>query len=128
MCSMLHNRYTKIKSCVSSKKDNVSQEITILQQLGVHRKEDKDHVPEYLKYHDEDHMYFPCAEPVDIAINKKVNDTILSQEGLDVLTAVVESLHSNPNLHSLLLIAAIAKVLRFENLSCTAVDTVFKRW
>ena len=42
------------------------------------------------------------------------------------MTAVVESLHSDPNLHSLFLIAAFAKVPRFENLSCTAVDTVFK--
>jgi len=39
---------------------------------------------------------------------------------------VVESLHSDPNLHSLFLIAAVAKVPRFENLSCAAVDMVFK--
>ena len=58
MCSMLPKRYTKIKSCSLSQKDKVSQEITILQQLSVHRKENKDHVPEYLKYRDEDHMYF----------------------------------------------------------------------
>ena len=94
MCSTLHNRYTKIKNCASSQKDKVLQEITILQQFSVHRKEDKDHVPEYLKYRDEDHIYFPCTEllpilkAVDTATGKKVNDTTLRQEGSDVLTAV----------------------------------------
>jgi len=94
MCSTLHNRYTKIKNCASSQKDKVLQEITILQQFSVHRKEDKDHVPEYLKYRDEDHIYFPCTEllpflkAVDTATSKKLNDTTLRQEGSDVLTAV----------------------------------------
>jgi len=132
ICSMLHGRYTKIKSCSLNQKEKVSQEITILQQISVHKKEDKDHVPDYLKYRDEGHMYFPCTEllsflkAVDTATMKKVNDANFSQDGSDILTTVVESLHSDPNLHSLFLIAAVAKVPRFENLSCAAVDMVFK--
>jgi len=47
MCSMLHSRYTKIRRCSLNQKKKVSQEITILQQLSVHKKEDKDHVPDY---------------------------------------------------------------------------------
>ena len=58
MCSMLHDRYTKIKNCALNQKDKVLQEITILQQLIVHHKEDKDHVSGHLKYHDQDHLYF----------------------------------------------------------------------
>ena len=96
MRSMLHNRYTKIKSCPLNQKDIVSQEITVLQQLSVHKKEDKDHVPDYLKYHDEGHMYFPCVEllpflkAVDIATKKEINNTTFSQQGSDMLTTNLE--------------------------------------
>jgi len=126
MCSMLHNKCAKIKNCVLSQKDKVSQEITVLQQLGVHQKEDK---AGYLKYCDEGHKYFPCTKllpflkAVDIAISKKVNDATLRQEGSDVLTAVVESVHSDQNLHSLFVTATVSKVPR---LSFTAVDIVYK--
>ena len=109
ICNMLHSRYTKLKVCSFNQKEKVSQEITILQQLSVHKTEDKDHVPDYLKYRDEGYMYFPCTEllpflrAVDIATTKKVNDANFSQDGSDILIAVVESLHSDPNIHSLFL-------------------------
>ena len=132
ICSMLHSRYAKIKSCSLNQKEQVSQQITILQQLSVHKTEDKDHVPDYLKYRDEGFMYFPCREllpflrTVDTATTKKVNDANFSLEGADILTVVVESLHSDPNIHSLFLTAAVDKVPRFDDISCAAVDSVFQ--
>ena len=56
ICNMLHSRYTKIKVCSFNQKEKVSQEISILQQLSVHKTEDKDHVPDYLKYRDEGYI------------------------------------------------------------------------
>ena len=46
MRNVLHSRYTKIKSCPLNQKDRASQEIIVLQQISVHKKEDKDHVPD----------------------------------------------------------------------------------
>ena len=74
MSNMLHSKYTKIKSCPLNEEYRFSQEITVLQQISIHKKEDKDHIPGYLKYRDEGYMYFPCVEQlpflkaVDVAI------------------------------------------------------------
>ena len=84
MSNMLHSKYTKIKSCPLNQEDRVSQEITVLQQISIHKKEDKDHMPGYLKYRDEGYMYFPCVEQlpflkaVDVAIKEEINNTTFS--------------------------------------------------
>ena len=119
---MLHNRYTKIKLWPLNQKDWVSQEITVLQQLSVHRKEDKDHVPDYLKYRDEGHMYFPCVEllpflkATDIATKKEINNTTFSQQGSDMLTTIVEKVYGDPNLQSLFVTTVVNKVFKFDDL------------
>ena len=46
--SMLHNRYTRIRACLLNQKDRVLLEIIVLQQLSIHKKEDKDHILDYL--------------------------------------------------------------------------------
>ena len=40
LCSMLHNRYDEMKSCSSQQKDTISQELTLLQHISIHKKED----------------------------------------------------------------------------------------
>ena len=125
ICSMLHRRYTKIKSCPLNQKDRVLQEITVLQQLTVHQKEDKHHVPDYLQYRDEGYMYFPCVElllflkAVDIATKKGINNTSFSQQGSDMLTSIVEKVNGNPNLQSLFLSTVVTKVPNFDDLPFT---------
>ena len=129
---MLHNRYAKIKACPSNQKDRVLLEITVLQQLSIHKKENKDHVPDYLIYRDEGHMYFPCVEllpfikAVDVTTRKEVNNTSFTQQGSDMLTTVVEKVHGDPNLQSLLLTTVVAKLFNIEDLPFTTVDALFK--
>ena len=61
-------------------------------------------------------MYFPCVEllpflrAVDAATTKNVNDANFRQDGSDILTTVVESLHGDPNIQSMFLAAAADKV------------------
>jgi len=43
---MLHNRYDKIKVC-SSQQNNVK--LALLQHISIHKKEDKNDIPDYLK-------------------------------------------------------------------------------
>ena len=50
--SMLHSRYTQIKSCALPQKERVSLELSVLQKLSIHNKEEKTHIPSYLKYRD----------------------------------------------------------------------------
>ena len=103
-----------------NQKKKVSQEITILQQLSVHQKKNKDHVPDYLKYRDKGYMYFPCTEllsfliAVDKATTEKIDGTNFSPDGSKILFGVVESLHDEPNIDLLFLAAVVAKVPRFD--------------
>jgi len=53
---MLSTRY-KIIEASSKNYNQISLEITLLQRLSVHTKEEKDHIPDYLKYRDEGYMY-----------------------------------------------------------------------
>jgi len=79
-------------------------------------------------------MYFPCVEllpflrAVDAATTKNVNDANFRQDGSDILTTVVESLHGDPNIQSMFLAAAADKVPRFDNISSTAGDNVFQEF
>ena len=132
MCNMLHSRYNKIKSCSLNQKDRVSQEITILQQISVHKKEDKEHIPDYLKYHDEGYMYFPCVEllpflkAVDVATKQEINNRTFSQQGSDVLTTIAEKIQGDPNLLSLLVTTVVTKISNFDDLPFTTLDVLFK--
>ena len=128
LCSMLHNRYDKIKVCSSQQNNFISQELALLQCISIHKKEDKNDVPDYLKYRDEGNMYFPCAEllpflkAVDVATNDKVNDVKFNHLGSNMLT-IVELLHGDANLLTLFLSALASKMC---DLPFTVVDTVFK--
>ena len=56
---MLKGRYSKIKM---SNKDysQISLEIMLFHKLSVHTEKQKDYISAYLKYCDEEFMYFPC--------------------------------------------------------------------
>ena len=56
--SMLHSRYARIKVCALSDQQQLSLEISVLQKLSIHRKEEKANVPSYLKYRDNGNMFF----------------------------------------------------------------------
>ena len=53
---MLHLHYEKIKNCSETRRNILSQEITILQAIKM---KDKSKLPKYLMYHDDGYMYFP---------------------------------------------------------------------
>ena len=72
LASLLINCYKAMKSSKTRDKDVVANEIHILHAL---RAAEKNNIPEYLKYRDEGHMYFPCEkllpflEEVDVCVN-----------------------------------------------------------
>ena len=133
MRNMLHSRYTKIKSCPLNQKDRVSQEITVLQQISVHKKEDKDRVPDYLIYRDEGYMYFPCVKllpflkAVDIATKEEVNNTTFSQQGSDMLTTIVEKIQGDPNLLSSFVTTVVTKASNFDDLPFTTLEALYSK-
>ena len=76
LATMLKLCHNSIKSCSLELKEQISQEITILQQICVHS---KDHIPDYWKYRENEHMYYPCPEILDFL---KAVDTI-TKENVD---------------------------------------------
>ena len=95
--SMLHNRYSQMKSCALSLKEKVSLEINVLQKLSIHKSEEKSHIPSYLKYRDCGYMYFPCEElmpflkAVDTVTAMSCTDEKFKHEGSKLLTTLAES-------------------------------------
>ena len=71
ICEMLHLRYEQIKTAPFSKKDSISQEITILQAINC---KDKSTIPNYLKYRDLGFMYFP--HPTFIPLLRNLDTTL----------------------------------------------------
>ena len=61
---MLHLHYKQIKACQDDQRDVLSQEISILHCMNSRNKVT---VPSYLKYRDQEYMYFP--DPVMILFN-----------------------------------------------------------
>ena len=58
LCEMLKLHYQKIKSCSNEQRDQLSQEICILQAMNT---KDKSNIPDHLKYRDRGFMYFLTA-------------------------------------------------------------------
>ena len=56
LCEMLQVRYKQIKTAPLDHKDQVSQEIMILQAIN---SKDKSAIPDYMKYRDLGYMHFP---------------------------------------------------------------------
>ena len=94
--------------------------------------EDKDHVPDYLKYRDEGYMYFPCVEllpflkAANVATKEEINNTTFSQQGSDVLTTIVGKIQGDPNLLSSFVTTVVTKTSNFDDLPFTTLEALFK--
>jgi len=88
LCNMLHLHYKQIKSCPDTQRDQLSQEITILQAINT---KDKSKIPDYLKYRDRGYMYFPDTSfipflrQIDDLVKKAVNEKQLEEDGRDII-------------------------------------------
>ena len=93
LCDMLHQHYKAIKGCQDTKRDLLSQEITILQAVNT---KDKSRLPQYLSYRDRGFMYFPHVDfipflrDVDNTVKQVINIETL-QEGDDAIIKVQSS-------------------------------------
>ena len=65
LCEMLHVQYKRIKTAPLDHKDQILQEITILQAIN---SKDKSAIPEYMKYRDLGYMYFPHPTFISFSI------------------------------------------------------------
>lgn len=89
LCDMLHKRYKIIKTCATSRKCQVLQEIEILQSMNDKEKEE---LPEYLKYRDRGFMYatvkesIPFFREVDNCVRETVNEAGFREHGGKLVT------------------------------------------
>ena len=87
LCEMLHVRYKQIKTAPFDRKDQISQEITILQAIN---SKDKSTIPDYIKYRDLGYMYFPHPtfipffRHLDNTVKEVVNPLGINKEGNNV--------------------------------------------
>lgn len=132
LSSMLHNRYSQIKSCALSLKERVSLEINVLQKLSIHKSEEKIHIPSYLKYRDCGYIYFPCEElmpflkAVDTATAKSCMDEKFKHEGSKLLTTLAGSIEKDSNLWLLFVNSVLSKVSELKDVNSSCLDGVFK--
>ena len=88
LCDMLHLRYKRIKTTPLDHKDQISQEISILQAIN---SKDKYSIPEYMKYRDLGYMYFPhpifipFLRHVDTTVKEVVNPSGIDKEGNNLI-------------------------------------------
>ena len=88
LCDMLHLRYKQIKTAPLDHKDQISQEITVLQVIN---SKDKSAIPDYMKYHDLGYMCFPhpnfipFLRHLDITVKEVVNPSGINKEGNNLL-------------------------------------------
>ena len=86
LSDMLHKRYKSIKACATKRRNQISQEIHILQSIN---SKDKVDVPNYLKYRDRGYMYSPVStlifipffREVDNCVREVVNDIGFKEHG-----------------------------------------------
>ena len=106
IASMLHSKYEKLKQHSGDDKQ-LSEETTILQKLSIHKEQEKEHIPNSLKYHDKGHMYFPCKEllplvkEVDVSSKKYTNVESFKKHGSELLTFLSNKFVQNTELQSM---------------------------
>jgi len=110
------------------KKRQISEEITILQRINSYTKE---HIPDYLKYRDNGHMYFPCLEmlpfltAVDLSTQENVNEAGFKEHGAELLHIVSTTLERASHLKSLFVELLVIKVPEFDDLSQVSINNMF---
>ena len=130
LATMLHLRYGKMRAenVDNHKKRQISEEITILQRINSYTKE---HIPDYLKYRDNGHMYFPCLEmlpfltAVDLSTQENVNEAGFKEHGAELLHIVSTTLERASHLKSLFVELLVIKVPEFDDLSQVSINNVF---
>ena len=101
LASMLHTRYKAMKLELTKHKENISEEIHMLQALNI---KDKEKIPKYLKYRDKGFMYFPCEEvmpflqEVDAAVKTVCNEEGFRKYGKSLVQQTFKFLHSGTKL------------------------------
>ena len=133
IASMLHNRYDKLKQHLGDD-EQLSEETTILQKLSIHAEQDKEHIPDSLKYRDKGYMYFPCKEllplvkKVDVFSKECANEASLKKHGSQLLTFLSNEFVQNTELKSMYLAIIHAKVPESEHMKDKSEDGVFKEF
>ena len=130
LATMLHLRYDKMRAdnLEDQKRRRISEEITILQRINSYTKE---HIPDYLKYRDNGHMYFPCPEmlpfltAVDLTTRENVNESGFKEHGSELLHIVTTSLQEANHIKSLFVELLLAKVPEFDDLSQVPIQSVY---
>ena len=128
LATMLKLRYDRMKTCSLELKEQISQEITILKQICAHS---KDHIPDYLKYRDNGHMYFPCPEileflkAVDTITKENVNEATFKEHGAELIQIATACVQSSAYLRSLFLSTLATKVPGLDDFSQSAINNVF---
>lgn len=130
LATMLHLRYGKMRAenVDNHKKRQISEEITNLQRINSYTKE---HIPDYLKYRDNGHMYFPCLEmlpfltAVDLSTQENVNEAGFKEHGAELLHIVSTTLERASHLKSLFVELLVIKVPEFDDLSQVSINNVF---
>ena len=88
LCEMLHLRYKQIKTAPLDCKDQISQEITILQAIN---SKDKTAIPDYMKYRNLGYLYFPHStfipfcRHLDTTVKEVVNPSGINMEGNNLI-------------------------------------------
>ena len=133
IASMLHSRYEKLKQHSGDDKQ-LSEETTILQKLSIHKEQEKEHIPDSLKYRDKGHMYFPCKEllplvkEVDVSSKECTNTESFKKHGSELLTFLSNKFVQNTELRSMYLAILQAKVPESAHMKDKSVDGVFKEF
>ena len=130
LASMLHLRYEKMKGVKFDDKNvkQISEEITILQRINSYTKE---HIPDYLKYRDNGHMYFPCPAilqfltAVDLTTKENANEAGFKEHGSDLLHKVSTDLQAATHLRALFINLLATKVPEFGDLSQNSISNVY---
>ena len=110
-------------SLVHYHKKRVSLELSVLQKLSIHNKEEKTHIPSYLKYRDNGYRYFPCEKlvpflkPIDAVTVKNCTDESFKHCGSELLTTLAVSVENNANLWSIFVNAVVGKVSELQDVS-----------
>jgi len=132
IASMLHSRYARIKDCALSHKQKLSIEISVLQKISVHQKEDKSDVPGYLKYRDNGFMYFPCIElipflkAIDVSTKDNCNDANFKNHGSELLKTLSDAVVRNSSLRSLFLTTVVNKITELKDANLACFESLFQ--
>ena len=103
LASMLKLRYSQLKSVNESRIDSLKLEITVLKAIQC---SDKSQIPEYLKYRDMGHTYFPASrfipfiKKVDQCVLEYPNCSSYKKHGSRLVEEATENLWQNKDLET----------------------------